>query len=187
MVSVWKNLLSTVCSVSATLFIRCIPPSSCFHKLKDFISVYKCYFPIVHAHSYFPCPSIHPPKKRNPNPIKQAKWYDPLRSKSKMVQYWSCHLQNFNSWYFSVGYLWLGGDTGHRAEWVGVWLRYQRVLIFCVVAPVFSLKLEGPKFASVRTEQKSCLTFWCYSYSRKRICHSQTNCGGFLIGRLVKR
>lgn len=118
-VSIWKNSLSTVCSVSAMLFIRFIPPSSCFHKLKDFVSVYKCYFPIVHAHSYFPCPNIHPPKKRNPDPIKEAMWNDILRRKSKMAQYWSCHLQSFNSWYFSVLYLWLGGDIGHRAgcEW----------------------------------------------------------------------
>lgn len=55
----------------------------------------------------------------------------------------------------------------------GVWLRYQRVLIFCVVVPVFSLKLEGPKLASVRTEWSNCLTFWWYSYSMRRICHSQ--------------
>lgn len=46
-----------------------------------------------------------------------------------MAQCWSCHLQNFKRWYFSAVYLWLGEDIGHRAE-CGVWLHYQRVLIY---------------------------------------------------------
>lgn len=48
-----------------------------------------------------------------------------------MAQYWSCHLQNFTSWYFSVAYLWLGGDIRHGAEYEWGVLYYQRVLIFC--------------------------------------------------------
>lgn len=78
-----------------------------------------------------------------------------------MAQYWLCHLQSYNGWYSSVVYLWV--DTwGTEQNMSGVWLHFQRTLIFCVVAPSFPLKLEGPKLPSVRIEWSSCLML-CYS------------------------
>lgn len=153
-VSIWKKSLSTVCSVSATLFIRFIPPSSCFHKWKDFISVYKCYFPIVHAHSYFPCPNIHPPKKRNPDPIKEGSgvilWGEKMCPKWHNIGVAICRASTAGISLLCIcGWVVILGTEQNMS---GVWSHYQRVLIFCVVAPVFSLKLEGPKLASVRTE-----------------------------------
>lgn len=87
-------------------------------------------------------------------------WNDPLRRKSKMAQYWIYHLQNFNNWYSSVVYLWVG-TWGQSRIRVGCGC-ISKELSFCIVVPAFLIKLEGPKLAFVRMEWSSCLMF-CYS------------------------
>lgn len=108
-----------------------------------------------------------PPKKRNADPIKETVCKDPLRRKSKMAQYWICHLQSFNSWCSSAVCGW--GHGAQSRTWVGCGCISKEHSFFCVLAPVFPLKLGGPKLDSVRIEWSSC---WVFCYSMRWIYHT---------------